>query len=119
MTKAVGLEALLHAGTKYPSDFKGVSKSASCLSFTHPGAGTKGLTGPLPWLVRRRRRQEGLQGMSFTECQQDNRDAEILKPTSCSASSSFGNIETSPAWNPKHIFCFQLFLGYPLFISNY
>lgn len=117
MTKAAGLEAPLHAGTKYPSDFIGISRSASCLSFTHPGAGTKVLTGHrVPWFVRKRR-QEGLQGMSFTQGQQDNRNAKVLKPTS-SASCSFVNLETSPAWNPKPIFCFYLSLGYPLLTSN-
>lgn len=118
MTKPAGLEALLHAGTKYPSDFIRISRSASCLSFTHPGAGTKVLTGHrVPWFVRKWR-QEGLPGVSFTQGQQDNRDAKVLKPTSRSASSPFGNLEISPAWNLKPIFCFQLFLDYPLLTSN-
>lgn len=57
--------------------------------------------------------------MSFTQGQQDNRDAQVLKPTSCSASSSSGNLKTSPAWDPKQIFCFQLFLGFLPLTSNY
>jgi len=123
MTKSAALEALLHSGTKHPSDFSSHFWQR-ILSELNP---VPGMAWERATLARRRhrasalplaypsvrRQREALWGISFTGSQ--TTDGKILlNPNGLSASSSFGNLKGSQTLNSKHVFCFKLFLGYSL-----